>query len=186
MFYTIFWILQSIWYQTLNISYTERAVETIALRHCLWTGYKTIFDMTNPCITIFTGYFWDTNSCFGGHSHRMQGVYNIRHPFIASAGSIEKQHFLLIQDKKKCGAHVIFVRWLNMPWISMRLRPPDVSFESLSSLPVLQRLPMLSWCNNWFFPVVHKKSRLTILSKYIIKIQHVSQLEWISKQKKYR
>lgn len=83
-----FWILQSIWYQTLNISYTESALETTALRHCLWTGYKNHFDMTNPCITIFTGYFWDMNSCFGGHSHRMQGVYNIRHPFIASAGSI--------------------------------------------------------------------------------------------------
>ncbi len=49
---------------------------------------------------------------------------------------------------------MIFVRWRNMPRMSM-LFLSTWCVLSLSSLPVLQRLPMLSCCNNHFFQHAH-------------------------------
>lgn len=167
-------ILQSILYQT-HISCTETAPQHCI---CLGTGYKNHFDLTNPCINIFTGYRWTWTA--GGHSHRMQGVY-IHHPFfIASADSILKRHFHLIHDRKKISEYMIFVRWRNMPRMSMLFLSTSCAL-SLSSLPVLQRLPKPSCCNSRFFPTrthAHKKSRLTNSRYiYIYKNFSISKLE---------
>ncbi len=91
------------------------------------------------------------NSCRGGHSYRMQGVY-IHHPFfIASAGSILKQHFHLLYNTKK-------MQWIH-DFCSMKEHAKNVNavfvhlmwFESLISSYVTAP-PNVELLQQLFFP----------------------------------
>lgn len=69
--------------------------------HLSWNGLQKPFWLDKPMHYYFHWLLLNINSCYGGHSHWMQGVY-IHHPFfIASADSILKRHFHLIYDRRK-------------------------------------------------------------------------------------
>lgn len=77
--------------------------------HLSWNRLQKPFWLDKPMHYYFHWLLLNINSCYGGHSHRMQGVY-IHHPFfIASAGSILKRHFHLIYDRKKNAVNTWFL-----------------------------------------------------------------------------
>lgn len=106
------------------------------------------------------------NSCYGGHSHRMQGVY-IHHPFfIASAGSILKRHFHLIYDRKK-------MQWIHDIFCSMTEHAKNVNavfvhlmcFESLISSCVTAP-PHVELLQQPLFPT-HTHTQKVQIDRYI-------------------